>query len=772
MLHRSVLIVLWGWFSASLIAAPARAADPRIGNITPPGAQRGTEMAVILDGQRIGKSPQSLLWSKPGIEVRSLTAENDNRLKAELTISPQCELGIHPVRVVTASGISNLMTLHIGALTEISEQEPNNDFAAPQAVEMDVVVNGVVTNLDVDYYAVQLAAGDRLSVEVEGLRLGRTFFDPAIAVLAADRNELAARDDTPLLQQDPHCSIIAPEAGRYIIAVRESAFRGNNACKYRLHIGRFPRPSAVYPPGGQPGEQLEVRWIGDARGDRTETITLPEQVDGDYRLTASDDHGISPSGVPVRITGLPNGLEVEPNNGRAEATTAPAPAALTGIVEAAGDIDFFRFAAKKGSVYDVRIFARNIRSPLDPVVRLFDGAGKSLAANDDFGGKPDSYFRWTAPADGDYFLSVRDHQKRGGPEFVYRVEVGPPQPTVDLRIEEQRRYFATVADVPRGGRIALMATAARRDMGGELQLILNDLPQGVTATVHPLAANYNRIPIILAAAADAPLGGALAAISTENGKVKNNFQHQTWLVRGRNNRPMWNYFDDRLPIAVTEPLPFQLQLVAPKSPLVKNGSKDLRVVAQRSEGFDGPISVWLMYNPPGVASNRSRKIEQGQTETTIPATANGNARVGDWQVAVFGQANVNGRAVVASEFATLRLAEPFVALQFQTTTTEQGSDVEFPVGIEVKTPFEGAAALTLVGLPPGVTTTPLEITKGTTSVVFPLAVAEDAQAGRHQRVFCQLAVVENGEPVAHTIGYGELRVDPKLPPEETVAQQP
>ena len=57
----------------------------------------------------------------------------------------------------------------------------------------------MVLNEDVDYYAVEAKKGQRLSVEVEGLRLGESFFDPSVAIMDTNRFVLAAADDTPLL---------------------------------------------------------------------------------------------------------------------------------------------------------------------------------------------------------------------------------------------------------------------------------------------------------------------------------------------------------------------------------------------------------------------------------------------------------------------------------------------------------------------------------------------------------------------------------------------
>ncbi len=55
---------------------------------------------------------------------------------------------------------------------------------------MNVTVNGIADNEDVDYYVVQAKKGERISAEVEGLRLGITEFDPCVAILNAKRFEL------------------------------------------------------------------------------------------------------------------------------------------------------------------------------------------------------------------------------------------------------------------------------------------------------------------------------------------------------------------------------------------------------------------------------------------------------------------------------------------------------------------------------------------------------------------------------------------------------
>ena len=47
----------------------------------------------------------------------------------------------------------------------------------------------------------------------------------------------------------------------------------------------------------------------------------------------------------------------------ATATDLPLPVAFNGVIEKDGDEDWFRFKAKKGDNYEIRAYARAVRSP-------------------------------------------------------------------------------------------------------------------------------------------------------------------------------------------------------------------------------------------------------------------------------------------------------------------------------------------------------------------------------------------------------------------------
>src|SRR5262249_50274711 len=148
-----------------------------------------------------------------------------------------------------------------------------------QMVSLNVTVNGVAGNEDIDYYEVRARKGERITAEVEGIRLGLTLFDPYVAILNAKRFELASSDDNALTWQDCFVSLAAPEAGGSRLAGREAAFAGNPKCVCRLRVGNFPSPTATIPSGGKLGEHLHIRWIGDVLGETATEIDLPGHVD-------------------------------------------------------------------------------------------------------------------------------------------------------------------------------------------------------------------------------------------------------------------------------------------------------------------------------------------------------------------------------------------------------------------------------------------------------------------------------------------------------------
>lgn len=747
----------------------AIAADPSLSIILPRGAQRGTEQIFRFAGARLNDAEQ-IFFYEPGFEVLEIKAVDANNIDVKVKIAGDCALGEHTAQVRTKSGISDYRTFFVGALPVVAEVEPNTDFAAPQQISMNVTVSGTVENEDVDYFAVDAKKGQRLSVEVEGMRFGQTLFDPYIAILNDKRFELAAVDDSPLLKQDAAASIIVPEDGRYVIEMRDSGYGGDGNCRYRLHIGTFPRPTITYPAGGQVGQTQEIAFIGDANGPIVKSIAFP--AEGSETVVYIDDaDGITPSGHVLRTSPHPNSMETEPNQGFDTATLVSTfPSAFNGILQEPGDVDIFRFTAKAGQVFEVECFGRRIRSPIDPVMNLYKANGEGITGNDDSRG-PDSYFRWQVPADGEYAIRVADHLNRGGPEYVYRIEFQEVKPSLNVGIPRVARYSQSRQQiyVPRGNRYATLISAERLNFGGELTIDGLQLPQGVSVVAQPMPANLNVMPVVFEATADAPLAGALVDFRMKpvdaNLNLYGRFTNRADFVIAGPGQSLYVWKDvERLPFAVVEELPYQLEIVQPNVPIVRDGQMMLKVVAKKKEGWDENIQVQFPFRPPGIGANSEITIPKGQTEALYQLNADANAAIGKWPVYVLGFANINGAAWASSQMATLEVAEPWLGLTVQRSSVEQGKETEIAVEVQILKELKTPAEVVLVGLPHKVTAEPLKITPETKELIFKVKTAADSPEGNHKNVFCQVTVMENNEPILHArLGNSELRIDKPLP---------
>ncbi|MCH2130687.1 MAG: PPC domain-containing protein [Pirellulaceae bacterium] len=764
-----LILVVLSYSTSSLLAA-----SPRLSIITPRGVQRGHDHELTFHGSRLSTA-QEILFYQDGFVVKQMESDGNDRVKVTVGVGQNVLPGEYVAQVRTADGISDFRTFFVGLLPAVNEVEPNSDFDQPQSVELNMTVAGIVENEDVDYYAFELKEGQRLAVEIEALRLGGPLFDPYVAILDDRRFELSAADDTPLVGQDAIAAIVAPRDGVYVVQVRDSAYGGGGGFRYRLHAGTFPRPTAVYPAGGPVGKEIEVRFVGDPTGDLIQRVTLPAEVSREYAMFASDDQGMAPSANPFRLTTQENVLEQEPNHEIGHATVADTQHALNGVIGEPGDVDCFRFAATKGQVFDVECFARRLRTPLDVVMAILKADGGGLASNDDGRGL-DSHIRFTVPEDGEYIVRVHDQLSRGAVDYVYRIEFLPVRPRLTLsipRVERNGQYRQTIV-VPRGNRFATLLNAGRAEFGGELVLEENDFPEGVSVHARPMPANLSTMPIVFEAAADAPVAGKLihftARHADESQQIQGNFENTADLVLGPpNNTAYLQRRVDRLAVAVVNEVPFHLEIVQPKAPVVRNGSMQLKIVARRQDGYKNAINVQLPFRPPGIGAASSVNIPEGQNEVLYPINANGGAQIGSWPIYAIGSADAGGAVWVSSQLAELKVAEPYVTLAMERAACEQGQVAQVLCKVNRHPEFKGSAKAQLLGLPNKVATHEFEIVSETEEFVFEITTQADSPVGKHKSLFCQLTVIHEGEPVVANAGGTELQIDAPLPPEESPA---
>jgi hypothetical protein len=218
--------------------------------------------------------------------------------------------------------------------------------------------------------------------------------------------------------------------------------------------------------------------------------------------------------------------------------------------------------------------------------------------------------------------------------------------------------------------------------------------------------------------------------------------------------------ENYLPVAITEEVPVKIELVQPKVPILQSGTMNLKIVAQRKEGFKAPINLALLYTPPGMGTAGTAQIKEGENEGHLTISAR-NAALQKWKVCVVGSFdNGKGTDWVSTGLVDLEVAPPMVAGKIVRTFIDQGDEGKITVTLEQKIPFEGKAKLDLVSLPNGVTAESREFTKDDKEVIFAIKAASDVQPGQHKQLIAQFTIEKDGEKMVNTIaGGGILRVD-------------
>ena len=747
---------------------------PRLNLITPRGVQRGTEIVLRFSGQRLDSAEEVFLYDD-GVEVLELTPVDKSKLDVRIKVADDCRLGEHVAQVRTTRGISDYRSFYVGPFSEVAEIEPNNQARSAQAISENVTINGTITTEDVDLFKVELKKDQRLTVEIEAMRLGY-WFDPFIAVLNEEKFEIAVSDDSNLNRQDGIISIKIPEDGTYFVVIREASYGGNENCRYRLHVGDFPRPTVVYPPGAIPGSELDLRFIGDPLGPISLKTTVEMESDIRIGLPFEADGHVAPSPVALMRSRLENVLESEPNDQWSTAgEPSPLPKAFNGIIQDQGDFDHFAFNANKGEVFDVECFSRRLKSGLDPVINILNQKGRNVIGDDD-ARRPDCYLRFTVPETGKYILRVRDHLKRGQPDFVYRVEINRIEPKVSITIPRVDRFSQLRQQicVPQGNRFATLINATKTNFAGELQILAESLPAGMKMTAPKMVANLNSVPVLFEAEAEAPLSGTLASLTTkptdEKQSVVGKFMLLADFSLGQpNNASYHRCVVEKLACAVTNKVPFSIEIEQPSVPLVRNGSMNLKVVVQREKGFDQPINIQFPFRPPGVGTKPQIQIKKSESSALYPINANGNAQVGKWPVYAMAQADVDGPVWVSSQLAELEIAQPFVTMEINRAVCSQGESSSVHCKLNHQVPFEGDATAELLGIPPHIEIPKLSFTSETKELNFAVSTTDKSPVGKHKGLFCRITVPFNGDRIVSTAGRSELQINKPASVKKTVA---
>lgn len=816
--------------TALISSSAAGAMTKNVERVRPRIGQAGTTVDVRIQGVSLA-NPREIVFFKPGIRAVEIHTAPEppprqgfahggqisEEIRCKFVIDPDCPLGEHPFRVLTATELTCIGTFHVSPFPTIDEDETNNGYsndtlAEAKAVPWNVTIRGHLGNgsrPDVDVYQVNGRAGEQLSVEVASARIadqhyGDSEFDLALRILDGQGRLLAANDDNPLHIQDPLASIRLTRDGPVYVEVRRSIFVPSETV-YCVHIGNYRRPLAAYPPGGPAGDTQSIRWLGDPLGEFASELTIPEASGAfEHFHFGGGSSPRAPSPLKLRSSPFPNVLEDPAAN---ETRVSQLPAALNGIIDSVGDGDAFRITVAKGDRWHVRVFASSLGSPIDASIRIrpigpdgiagpadlevddspvtdHDIFGTSFRSGGGLQEAIDPSVLWEPKGDGEYLLEVLDGSGAGGPTGVYRIEIERPRTVVQTLLAsatfdwtESTRVTGLV--VPRGNRwtVELSLPAGQwNPIGGEFDLIAHALPEGVQLVAPRVPAGATRWPIQFVADPAAVLGGAVISLEArpvDPSKVVETRNQQNVPFINHSGGSAWRTVrTNRYILGVTDPAPFSIDIDPPKVALVRGGELAIPVKITRHNGFEGAVEFRCGLVPRSISTPPPTVIPPGENEGVLQLGAESNAPLEMVPLFVIGSTVRDdisdflgaGYVRVSSEMVKLTVSQPYVELAAQPESIRRGERKPFVWSVKQHTPFDGEATIKLLGLPKGVSVvepTPV-FTSEAAEVTFELVATDEALLGQNTGLLCEVSIPLGEQHIVQRTGKGSLRIDPAV----------
>lgn len=512
--------------------AHAQGPEPRLMCIFPLGTQRGTMVEVTITGTNL-QDARGLVFSHAGISARPL---QPNRFA--ITTTADVPEGDYDVWAVAPSGMSNPRRFAVGALPEVNEKEKNDEPKSAQVVQLPIVINGSIQpGTDRDYYQFELSRGQRLTLSWRSETLEGSV-RPALTIIGPTGGELLHDDGRAV---EPVLDFQAPDNGNYLLRVEERAYRGDTQSFYRLALFSGPRLVAAFPhvltrgktqpvtfygyqlPGGKPAGAMFPRDL------QTIEVSVPAPVDGDadgggWTLASAafmDGFRYRHPGVSgvVRLGLVDRDVTLESSSAHATPASAQPvtlPCAVAGRFVQPREVDWYRFAAKKGQALWIETVGERDGKVMDLDLAIHDAQGKVLLQLADTIppkespvkcplGSLDPMGDWQVPADGEYFLMIRDlySSRTSGVERTYRLSIEPRREAVRvvaIHANAAPSGFAMSA----GGGATLQLIAIRR--GGHeapIRIRAQQLPPSLEAKEAVIPAKQLTATYTVAAAKEA-----------------------------------------------------------------------------------------------------------------------------------------------------------------------------------------------------------------------------------------------------------------------------
>lgn len=492
-----------------------------------------------------------------------------------------------------------------------------------------------------------------------------------------------------------------------------------------------PTAAYIFPAGGQRGTMVPVRIGGHFLHDkaefliagpgvegkspieRTQTIWFegplipqpasqqkedyPKDYAGEIKIAADTalgvrywhcmtSQGITP-GMRFVIGDLPEIVEEESDESLVSRHVT-LPVTINGRIFPREDVDDWSIEAKSGQVITCEVNAARIGSGLDSRLEVLGPNGQVLAENSDAFGL-DSFVRFTAPSDGKYTIRIHDIRFEGLQHFVYRL-------TISAGTWLDRVY-------PLGG---------KRGTTAPLQLFGSNLPN-------------DRLEFVIPPPGDSSTGPALVSVPWPGGTTSAQLETDDLPehLEAEPNNEITQAKTVELPCALNG----RIETAGDADLWSFSGKKgeawlfDLRASRLGSE-LDG---VLTLLDATGQTIATADDLANGQTDCMLNVTLPAD---GVFALKVEDRLRSRGGPAFAYRLRAVRQAD--VRLRLSTVpdaiTLLRGAEARVKVQAERPAGFADEVALSVEGLPEGVTVTGNKLGKGQNHV--DLVLKADASA--------------------------------------------
>lgn len=629
----------------------------------------------------VGEDQVCKAWDAGQLVERRVYPRQSETIHA-LAVRPdgqQLALGRHDgvlVLLEEATGKSQ-PAIPVSAVT--AEENAGGSIATGQTIALTTTVTGKVFPAgDIDFYRFNTRVGQEIGVQVvtpTGSKLESILelFDPRGNLVASSSNGLLAH--------------VCTEAGKHSLSIRDREFRGEAGFAYTLKVGAVPVVTSVFPLGLPRGQTGEVTLTGANLGTaRKQKISIPaDAVPGSkIELKVQTPLGSALGNPQVGVGEFAESTQV--------GSLLPIPGAGNGRIEKVGQVDTWRFTARKGERLIVETEARRIGSALDSMIEITDAGGNPV---------PIATLRgvakvYTTFRDNDSVtsgmrleswneLSVNDYVLVG--TELARIQTLPRNPDDDCR-------FFTEA----GQRLGYLGTTpTHHPLGSAIYKV----------SIHPPGTKFppNGLPVVDLFARNDDGGPGYGKDSRLSFDPPADGEYQ---VRVSDSRSLAGP-DQGYRVTVRRPRPdFNVRL-SPMNPSVsKGGAVSLEVTAQRIDDYQGPINIEVQGLPPGLSAPRTTILAgENSTSFALEATPTAtNPAGGGPAFRVVARASIDGKTIEKTVAGGKpRVIEPGDIV----TTTEQkeitivpGGQTAITVLVERRNGFAGRIPIDVRGLPHGV----------------------------------------------------------------------